>query len=277
MPRQKHNKLTVVAVNAKKEPGYYSDGNGLYLQVSPSGSKSWVFRFALNKRKREMGLGSIATYSLSEARERAKKCRQLLDEGLDPIESRKSEREKNIQATAAVRTFEECAHEYHSLHLSTWKNAKHADQWINTLSTYAFPLFGKKNISNVSKTDVVSALEPIWIKKAETASRVRQRIRAVLDWAAARDYRVNHDPHMWDQITRALPKTTDVKKQAHFAACPYSEISSVITMVTQSNASDITKAALSFLILTAARSGEVRGATWSEIDLQEARWVIEVA
>ena len=263
-----------MAVNAKSEPGYYADGDGLYLQVLASGAKSWILRFMLNKRAREMGLGSTSKYSLAEARERARKYRQLLDDGIDPIEYRKAEQAKNLAATGQRKTFEECAEEYQRLHASGWKNAKHASQWTNTLKTYAYPEFGKKDVSDVSKADILRALEPIWTTKTETAVRVRQRIRAVLDWAAARDYRHGHDPHLWDQISRSLPQAKDVKKGNHFAACPYSRVYEAIQSIKQSTASDNVKNAFEFIILTAARSGEVRGAQWSEIDFENKRWNI---
>lgn len=274
MGKRKTNRLTPVAINAKKTPGYYADGNGLYLQVSASGTKSWILRFMLNKRAREMGLGSIADRTLSEAREKAKEYRLLVDEGTDPIHHRQLERERNLQASMQRRTFEQCAVEYRDLHASGWKNAKHASQWINTLTAYAFPVFGNKDISAVNKADILRTLEPIWLTKAETASRVKQRIRAVLDWAAARDYRTGHDPQLWDQVSRSLPKTKDVKKAKHFEACPYSEIYTALQSITHSTASDRVKYAILFTVLTAARSGEVRGATWSEIDFHGKRWVI---
>ena len=266
-------RISAVGIKHLKE-GYHPDGDGLYLQVSATGAKSWILRYMLNKRAREMGLGTISDYSLAEARERAKKYRQLCKEGIDPIEYRKAEREKNLMVTAQRRTFEECAHEYQKLHASGWKNAKHASQWTNTLATYAYPEFGKKDISDVSKADVLRALEPIWTTKHETASRLRQRIRAVLDWAAARDYRHGHDPHIWDQITQSLPKTKDIKKSKHFAACPYSGIYDALLSIKNSNAGDTVKHAFEFIILTAARSGEVRGAAWSEIDFEGKRWII---
>jgi integrase len=267
-------RLSAVGIKAIKKPGYFADGNGLYLQVTASGAKSWVFRFMLNKRAREMGIGSLTTYSLAEARERIKKYRQLLDEGIDPIEHRQAERNNHVLATAQRRTFAQCAHEYHKLHASGWKNLKHADQWINTLTAYAFPEFGTKDVSDVSKADVLRVLEPIWATKAETASRVRQRIRAVLDWAAARDYRHGHDPHLWDQISRSLPKTKDVKKAKHFAACPYTDVYTAMQSIRYSNAGTTVKHAMEFIILTAARSGEVRGAKWNEIDFEAKRWII---
>ncbi len=281
--KRKTERLTAVAVNAKKERGYYADGNGLYLQVGKpyeengkllAGSKSWVFRYALNGKAREMGLGSISTYSLASAREKARHCRQLLDDGLDPIDQRQNERAKQKHAAAQKRTFSECAHEYHKLHADGWKNRKHADQWVNTLRTYAYPIFGERDVSDISKADVLRVLEPIWAKKPETASRVRQRIRAVLDWAAARDYRHGHDPHLWDQISRSLPKTKDIKKAGHFAACPYAQVSAALASIASANVGSSVKAALEFIVLTASRSGEARDAKWSEIDLDNNRWTI---
>jgi integrase len=270
-------RLSAVAVNAKKEPGYYADGNGLYLQVSASGSKSWILRFMLNKRAREMGLGSTSKYTLAEARERARKYRQMLDEGIDPIVHRQAEREKNLMLSVQKRTFAECAREYHKLHENSWRSAKHAHEWITSLSTHVFPIFGNKDISSISKGDVLRALEPIWLSKTETASRVKQRIRSVVDWAAARDYRHGHDPHMWDQIAQSLPKTKDIKKKEHLEACPYVDLYNVLADIKGSIAGPSVKLALEFLILTAARSGEVRGAKWSEIDFEGKRWIIPAA
>jgi integrase len=274
MGKRATNRLTPVAIKAKKGPGYYSDGNGLYLQVSDSGSKSWIFRFSLNKRAREMGLGSLSDYTLAEARDHVREYRQLLDKGIDPIEHRNAERQKISAAQAQRRTFEECAREYIKLHASGWSNAKHGQQWTNTLEAYALPYFGTKDVSGIDKTDVLRALEPIWLTKPETASRVRQRIRAILDWAAARDYRTGHDQHMWDQIARSLPKTGSVKKVTHFASCPYGDIYRVLDTIRKCGASETVKRAIEFTVLTAARSGEVRGAKWSEIDFEGKRWII---
>lgn len=263
-----------MAVKAKKGPGYFADGDGLYLQVTKAGSKSWILRYMLSGRPREMGLGSLTDWTLAEAREAARKARQLLAAGIDPIEAREKERVHARQEAAQMRTFEQCAQEYHRTHKGTWKNAKHADQWINTLTSYAFPVFGDRDVSLIGKADILKVLEPIWTAKTETATRVRQRIKAVLDWAAARDYRKGHDPHLWDQVTRALPNSKDLKKATHFEACPYSEAYSALQSINDSTAGEMVKLALAFTVLTAARSGEVRGARWCEIDWQEKRWVI---
>ena len=234
-------KLTKLAITNVVEPGYYADGDGLYLQVSGNGTKSWVLHYCLQRRAREMGLGSLKLVSLAEARDLALKYRKLLHGGHDPIQHRQAERESQHAALAQRRTFAQCAVEYHDLHANGWRNAKHAAQWISTLRTYAFPAFGDKEVSGVSKSDVLKALEPIWITKPETASRVRQRIRAVLDWAAARDYRTGHDPNLWDQVARSLPKTGEIKRNKHFAACPYADVPAVLQAIRGSGASDAVK------------------------------------
>lgn len=274
MVKRQTNRLTAITVNSKKVQGFYLDGNGLYLQVSASGSKSWILRFMLAGRTRDMGLGSTSDWTLSEVREQARKYRQLLAEGIDPIEHRNIERAKNLLRTAQRRTFEECAVEYQKLHATGWKNVKHASQWTNTLATYAYPYFGSVDVSEVTKAHILNALEPIWLIKPDTASRVRQRVRAVLDWSAAKDYRRGHDPHIWDQITRALPKTKDIRKVKHHAACPYAEVRDLLNTIKMSGAGDTVKRAFEFTVLTAARSGEMRLATWSEIDFKTKRWNI---
>ena len=221
-----------------------------------------------------MGLGSIVDRTLSEAREQARKYRQQLTEEIDPIEARKAQRQANLAATMSRKTFAECAHEYHKLHAKGWKNPKHADQWINTLTTYAFPIFGDKDVSFISKGEVLQVLEPIWQTKTETASRLKQRIRAVLDWAVARDYRSGHDPLLWDQVDRSLPKAKSIKKVNHFAACPYVSALTTLLTIRNSTATDTVKDAFEFTVLTAARSGEARGAKWDEIDFEGRRWII---
>jgi integrase len=267
-------RLTQLAIKAAKKPGYYHDGDGLYLQVSSSSSTSWVQRYTFNGRAREMGLGSTRDWTLPEAREQARKNRQLLQAGIDPAQHRQAERERQRAASAQRRSFAECAREYHELHAPTWKNAKHSAQWINTLQTYVFPVFGNTDISSVNKANILAALEPIWMTKPETASRVRQRLRAVLDWAAARDYRVGHDPHLWDQVASSLPKTAEIKKRKHLAACPYADVAAVLDAIREGGASEVVKAGLEFLVLTAVRSGDVRGALWAEIDWKGKRWVL---
>lgn len=221
-----------------------------------------------------MGLGSVADRTLSEARELAHRYRQLLHEGIDPIEHREAERQKNRMARTQKRTFELCARDYYDLYSGTWKNAKHTWQWLATMTAYVFPVFGAKDVSDVSKADILEALEPIWTTKTETASRTKQRIRAVLDWSAAKDYRHGHDPHLWVQVAKALPKIKDLKKSGHFVACPYPAVYDVLQSIRTSPSAPTVKLAMEFSVLNASRPGEVRLAKKSEIDFAGKRWII---
>jgi integrase len=266
------NRLTTVAVKAQKKPGLYPDGGCLYLKVAEGGSKSWIFRFARAGRERQMGLGSLLTVTLAEAREDAKRCRLLLRDGHDPIAHREAERAKLDAAQAAVRTFKQCAIECHRLREAGWKNRKHAAQWLNTLEDYAYPHFGEKDVSAVDAADILAALRPIWIDKHATAIRLRGRIRMVIEWAAAAKYRRGHDPSIWQEVTSNLQSRRRVRK--NFAACPHPDVSAIIAAIRNTASEDAAKLALEFTILTAARSGEVRLAPPSEVDLSRQRWNI---
>ena len=240
--------------------------------------KSWILRYTLNQRKRDMGLGPLADWTLAEARERAKKFRQLVDDGIDPIDQRDQEKAsrqaQRLEAERKRPSFEECAKEYHEANKDDWKNAKHADQWINTLTTYAFPKFGKQPIENLKREQIREVLEPIWKTKAETASRVLQRIRTVVNYAAARDYCAGLDSEQWDQLKKALPKNTKAREVEHHASCPHDQVGALLVQVRNSRSSDNVKWAFEFIVLTAARSGEVRNAVWEEIDAKTKTWVI---
>jgi integrase len=274
MTRNRRQTLTVLGVNAKKTPGYYADGGGLYLQVARGGSKSWIFRFMLHGRAREMGLGSAIDKSLAQAREDAQRCRELLLNDVDPISHRNDQRQKAIEAVRKIRTFRDCAIEYHATHSTGWRNPKHGKQWIDSLAAYAFPMLGDKDVNDVGKLDILTVLEPIWLTRHETASRIRQRIKAILDWASARDFRTTQDPHLWDQITRSLPRTKDLRKPKHYAACPYEQVAKVLQDIRSCGASTCIKQAMEFTILTASRTGMVRGAIWQEFDLEKGRWTV---
>ncbi|MDP3799212.1 MAG: integrase arm-type DNA-binding domain-containing protein [Polaromonas sp.] len=269
--------LTDRSIKSKdKTPGYYLDGQGLYLQVAPGGSRSWVLRYTLNKKAREMGLGSFDTFGLAKARERAQHFRQLVADGIDPIEHRRQLRDTPYQPPTApdLPTFSKCAHEYHQAHADNWKNAKHGDQWINTLTAYAFPKFGEFPVAAVGKPQVLAALTPIWQTKAETASRLLQRIRLVLNYAAAKDYRAGLDAEFWQQVKLALGANDRARKVEHHSSCPYANVGALLATVQASTASTVVKLAFEFTILTAARSGEVRGACWSEFDAGYTSWTI---
>ena len=272
------DRLTAVQIKNLSKPGFYHDGGGLYLQISRFGSKSWILRYTLNQKKRDMGLGPLTDWTLAEARERAKKYRQLVDDGIDPINQRDQEKARmhteRLEADRKRRSFEECAKEYHAANKDDWKNAKHADQWINTLTTYAFPNFGKQPIAELTREQIREVLEPIWKTKAETASRVLQRIRTVVNYAAARDYCVGLDSEQWDQLKKALPKNTKARVVEHHASCPHDQVGALLEQVRQSRSSDSVRWAFEFIVLTAARSGEVRSAVWEEIDAKTKTWTI---
>ena len=268
-------KLSALKVTKEIKPGYFGDGGGLWLQVSKSGTKSWVFRFKspVTGTAREMGMGSINTYSLSEARSRATDVRKILDAGRDPIADRDAERQKIKLATVMAMTFKECADAYIEVHRAGWKNLKHVKQWENTLATYASPVIGSLPVASVDMPLVLKILEPIWTIKNETASRLRGRIEAVLDWATVRGYRAGDNPARWKgHLDKVLPAPNKVQKVKHHPALPYGEVGEFMTTLRECNG--IGARALEFTILTAARSGEVRGATWQEIDLKAKTWTI---
>lgn len=275
----KQKLLSDPAIKAKSKPaGYYLDGHGLYLQVATGGSRSWILRYTLKKKTREMGLGSVDDFTLAEARERARQYRQIIADGRDPIEHRRAEQAKRDAAQAETarknRTFAECAKEYHLKNAEDWKNAKHAAQWINTLTTYAFPKFGQLPVGHINRDHIEEALLPIWNTKAETASRVLQRIRTVINYAAAVGYCSGMDSEKWTQLKKALPKNTKQREVEHHAACPHEQVGAVLNAMRQGTSTDMVKLAFEFIVLTAARSGEVRFAVWEEIDHQSQTWII---
>lgn len=266
------DRLKALQVQRPMEAGLYHDGGGLYLQVSESGSKSWLFRYRLHGRVRDMGLGSYEDFSLAEARERARQKRQLVADKVDPIDARDAQ---SLAAKAMIEqeaTFETCAQECHKLLKPTWKNDKHSAQWLSSLETYAFPKLGNKKVHSILKEDLVAVLRPIWNEKNETASRVRQRIRSVLEWASANNHFPGYRAELWTDVAVLLGPTTAGKE--HHAAAPYSDVGRLILEVRASASRDIAKLAFEFTVLTAARSGETRGALWKEIDWDECVWVI---
>lgn len=264
-------KLSATAVAKAKAAGYYGDGGGLWLQVSAAGTKSWVFRFTIAGRAREMGLGPLHTVGLAEARERALECRKLVLDGVDPIEARKLRRTETAAAAAKVVTFNEAAEAYIEAHRAGWRNAKHADQWQNTLDTYASPIVGNLPVAAVDTALVMKVVEPIWTKKTETATRVRGRIEAVLDWCTVRGYRSGDNPARWrGHLDHLLPSPAKVTRVANHAALPYAHMHDFMVAL---RAQEGTAArAVELIILTAARTSEVLLAEWSEFDLQAAVW-----
>jgi integrase len=266
-------KLTALTVTQANRRGYYADGGGLLLQVNHSGSKSWVFRFKQAGKLREMGLGPTHTVSLAEARQKALECRKARLDGLDPIEARRGKRIQVKLDAARAMTFQACAEAYIAAHKAGWRNAKHAAQWPATLGTYAFPVFDGLPVQAVDTALVMRALDPIWTVKPETASRVRGRIESVLDWAKARGFRQGENPARWrGHLDKMLPKKTKVRRVAHHPALPYPQIGEFMDELRRQEGA--AACALEFAILTAARTGEVIGAQWSEIELGERLWTI---
>lgn len=266
-------KLTALQVERAKKAGCYADGGGLYLQVTKSGAKSWLFRFMLKGKAREMGLGPLHTISLAEARIKAADCRKQLHAGLDPIEARKAARAAASMEAARTSTFAECADTYVAAHRSGWKNAKHADQWKNTLVAYAYPVFGSLPVASIDTPLVMKCLEQIWATKAETASRLRGRIENILDWATVRGLRQGENPARWKgHLDKLLPARSKVARVEHHAALPYPQIGAFMREL---RASEGTAArGLEFMILTATRTSETLNATWGELDRAAGVWTI---
>jgi integrase len=273
MPGRKVHRLTALQVSRGLPPGLYPDGAGLYLQVSPGGSKSWLYRFMLHERPRMMGLGSLLTTSLAEAREKSAKARKLRADGVDPIVQKRASRAAARAATAKDGTFAECVESYVRAHQSGWRSIKYAAQWQKALSDHVLPVIGALPVASVDTPLVLCVLEPLWSTRTVTASRVRGRIEAVLDWARVRGYRDGENPARWrGHLDKLLPRPTWVKKKKHFAALPYRSIPAFMAELRKRE--DAGARALEFLILTAARSGEVRGATGTEFDTASAMWTI---
>ena len=264
-PRGPHtsNKLSPLAVKALKKPGRYSDGNGLYIVVSNTGSKKWILRTVVRGRRTDIGLGGHSTTTLAEARDEAARLRKIARADGDPREERR-------KARVTAPTFKVAATQVHEEHSKTWKNKKHIAQWINTLTEYVFPYFGNMPVDQIGTADVLNALSKIWLTKPETARRVRQRIGTVMDWAKAAGHRTGDNPI--NGIERGLPKQP--KQQDHHAALPYSDLGSFVTNLRKIDANESTRLAFEFLILTATRTGEVRLAEWPEIDLEDKTWTI---
>ncbi len=270
---REHKKLTALTVSRVSKRGYYADGGGLYLQISPSGAKSWVFRFKSEGRLREMGLGPAHTITLAEAREHANDCRKQRLRAIDPIEARHGEKAVAKLNAAKAMTFRQCAEAYIEAHKAGWKSPKHAAQWSATLQTFAYPIFGDLPVQSIDVALVTKALERIWQTKTETASRVRGRIELVLDWATVRGHRQGDNPARWrGHLDKLLPQRSKVQKVEHHAALPYAETGAFMQNLREQDS--ISALAFEFLILTATRTGEVIGATWKEIDLDAALWTI---
>jgi integrase len=268
------NRLNAKTVETTSKPGIYPDGAGLYLRVGRGGAKSWCLRYMLKGKAREMGLGGISKVSLADARKRASAHRLLLADKIDPLDRREAESRAQRVAAGRSKTFAECAAAYIKAHEADWRNAKHRQQWENTIVTYANPILGSLPVGDITRSLVLEVLRPIWSTKPETARRLRARIEAVLDFAEANEYRPEGtNPVRRQAIKLALGSQADAVK--HHAALPYLEAGAFMVdlRTRQGAAAD----ALEFLILTVARTGEVIGARWPEIDLAGRIWSVPAA
>lgn len=265
--------LTPLGVQREKKPGLYHDGGGLYLRVKEGGAKSWFYRFMIAGKRRDMGLGSLDTMSLTKARDAATEARKAVAAGTDPIEARNAAEAAARAAAGKIMTFENCAKAYISAMAPGWKNVKHASQWPATMETYVYPTLGKLPVNEVDTGLVMKVLEPIWTSKTETASRVRGRIEAVLTWASARGHRQGPNPAIWrGHLEALLPAKGKIAQVRHHPSLPYHQMGDF--MLALRRLTSISARALEFGILTAARSGEVRGATWNEIDFERGVWTV---
>ena len=261
------HRLKATDVRSISEPGLHGDGGGLYLKVTEAGTRSWVYRFQLNNKRRGMGIGSAAVLSLAQARQIAQRCREQVALGIDPIDARASE----TRAVANVPTFEEMAVDYIRRQESGWSNAKHSRQWTSTLKAYAFPVIGKLPVDQIDTRHVLEILEPIWATKAETAKRVRGRIEAILNSAKVLGHWDGQNPAVWrGHLALILPPKSKVAPVKHHAALPYDEAPEFFTVL--SKRKGFAALGFRFLLLTAVRTGEVLGATWGEVE--DDRWII---
>lgn len=279
MTKRSLHRLTAKRVENLKDTGRYADGGGLYLQISPTRTKSWLFRFMLAGTSREMGLGALHAVTLSRAREKAQEARGLLVEGKDPIETRDTLRAEGKASEAKSKLFPLCAAEYIKAHRTSWKNEKHAAQWESTLKVHCYPeapapgVWRDLPVSAIDSGMVLEVLEPIWKTKTETASRLRGRIESILDWATVRGYREGPNPARWKgHLDQTLPRRSKVAKVRHHPALPFDELPAFMKELRALEG--IAPRALEHIILTATRTGETIGARWPEVDLRARAWTV---
>lgn len=267
--------LTPLEVKRLSQPGLHAAGGvaGLLLQVTTSGAKSWVLRAMVGNKRRDIGLGGYPTVPLATARDKAREARELIAKGIDPVEQKKAARAQLIASQGKAVTFKEAARDYIATHQSSWKNAKHAAQWTSTLETYAYPIIGSIQVSDIELAHILKVLKPIWETKNETAMRLRGRLEMVLDAAKVQGLREGENPARWKgHLENVLANISRKARTKHHAALPYDDMGAF--MADLRKVEGMSARALEFAILTATRSGEVRGATWAEIDLGKALWII---
>ena len=274
MPR-KAAELPPLSINRLKEPGLWAVGGvaGLYLHVNARGARSWILRVVVGDKRRDMGLGGYPDIGVADARQKAREARLKIEQGVDPILLRKQAKSELMALQATDKTFEQAAGEYIKIHADSWSNGKHRKQWESTLAAYAFPVVGKLSLRHIRQEHILKILEPIWTTKTETATRVRGRMESILDWAKVKGLRSGENPAAWKgHLDHMLPAPTRLKKIEHLTAVPVREMPGFMVKLRQ--AAGIAAQALEFLILTAARSGEVRGITWEEVSLDDALWIV---
>lgn len=274
------NKLTTASLKTRT-PGVYADGGGLYLQITTGKDgepkRSWLCRVRLRGKVRELGLGRPSEVPLADARERCAECRRLAAAGIDPLEHEKAEAERKAAEEAERRaramTFKQAAQAYIAAHEKGWRNPKHRKQWSATLEAYAYPEFGAVSVGSVDRAMVLKVIEPLWATKTETASRLRGRIEAILDWATARELRTGENPARWrGALEMVLPARSKVQRKKHHPAMPYAEVGAFMADLRSKSAAGAD--CLQFLILTGARYNEAAGARWGEIDLLAETWTV---
>lgn len=276
-------RLTVKEVEKKTAPGLYGDGGGLTLQITKAGVKSWLYRYMIKGKAYGMGLGPVHTISLAEARRKAADARKLVIEGVNPLEAKRQRQISAEMAKARLMTFDQCAHAYIKAHRAGWKNAKHADQWANTIATYVSPIIGMLPVEQVDTGLVVKVLaqsddegNQFWQTKNETATRVRGRIESILGWATTSGFRSGDNPARWkghlDNLLATITRTQRIKNHP---SLEWGQIGAFVQDLRRRDG--MAARAVEFTILTASRSGETRGATWAEIDLAARVWTIPAA
>ena len=273
MPRQA-KPLSALVVSRLSRDGFHTVGEvpGLGLHIS-AGARSWLLRFSFAGRRPQMGLGSFPEVSLALARQKARDARELVREGVNPIEAKQSAKRAAAAKSAASKTFGECATQYIDAKSPEWSNIKHAGQWRSTIETFAMPVIGNLSVQEVDAPHVMSILEPIWKTKTETAVRLRGRLESILDWATVRGYRAGPNPARWKgPLSVMLPAPGKVANAEHHAALPYAEMPGFMARLRAVDGESAK--ALQFAILTAARSGEVRGARWQEVDFDAQAWTV---
>lgn len=267
--------LSALEVGRLRTPGLHAVGGvaGLYLQVVPTGARTWVLRAVVGAKRRDIGLGGFPTVTMAGAREAARAAREKIAAGIDPVEAKREAKNALILAQASAKTFEQCAADFLAAMEGGWRNAKHRAQWASTLERYAYPVLGKLQVRDIEVSHVIKVLEPIWSTRTETASRLRGRIESVLNFATARKYREGENPARWrGHLSELLARPSKIAKTGHHAALPIDEMGAFMRDLRAQ--AGVAAKALELAILSAARSGEVRGATWGEFDLDAAVWTV---